>query len=104
MDMREISAEIRRLEQADTNYKNCEKLATLYTVKNNNMPAPEQGMYSRAQDAPQVVVQEQQSDFVNLASSKDFMQVLGVLDKHMELIAALYPREYEAIMVRLARL
>lgn len=97
MNLNEITREIQRLEQSETNYANCEKLAYLYTVRNgltDRESEPKQ-TYSYVSGA---------SEFLNVSHSKEYSKVLDVLDEHFECIRILYPTEYNVIMKRLRSL
>lgn len=99
MDMNEIQSEIQRLEDADTNYTNCGKLATLYTVRNGLRPEePHIDNYSYSYANAPI-----QSEFINICMAAGFETVLGVLDEHMECIKALYPKEYNSIIRKLKK-
>ena len=85
MDANEILAEIERLEQGETTYANCTKLAVLYTIKEhltNRIPA-----YSHAS-----------SEFLLAVSDAPIDKVLNIMDEHMECIKLLYPKEYTSII------
>lgn len=45
--------------------------------------------------------QPEDSDFVKAAKNADFEKLLSVLDKHMDSIQALYPKEYDSILRQL---
>lgn len=98
MDMNEITTEINRLECADTTYSNCDKLATLYTVRNGLAPHEE---YTQKVIRSYSYATSPNSDFVRAFQSVPIEYALNVLDEHMEAIRALYPREYRALMKKL---
>lgn len=95
IDLREVNQEIKRLENGNTNYPNCEKLSQLYIVRehisrNERDYAPE---YSTAA----VPV----SDFLEATEGVPMNHILNVLDEHMEAIRVMYPREYRSIINRI---
>lgn len=99
IDMNEINEEITKLENSDTNWKNCEKLSVLYGVRggmNQKAQPYVENSYSYA-SAPIM----NGSEFVKVASSVPFEHLLSVLDEHMEIIKAIYPKEYRIIIKRL---
>lgn len=105
MDMKEINTEINRLECADTNYTNCSKLATLYTVRNGLVPesAHESTQnvstsgYSYASSPPK-------SEFIQAFMDAPLDDAVEILDKHMNIIKTLYPKEYSVIIRKLIEL
>lgn len=99
MDIVEINEEITKLEKADTNYTNCGKLATLYTVKNgldiHSKSTQNVGSYGYS------YASEPESEFIQAFKAAPEQEALQVLDKHMQCIKALYPREYKTILNKL---
>lgn len=102
MNMNEISEEINRLEGAETNYTNCDKLATLYTVRNGL-----KGPQSMGASAPGTMKHSYsysvspETDFVKAFNALPKEYALSVLNEHIEAIRALYPKEYRALMRKL---
>jgi len=94
MDIREIKAEINRLENNETTYSNCSKLAVLYCVKDHlDDDTPEMkiaGAYSY-----------DQSEFLSAVSKAPIDQVLDILDEHMEAVQILHPKEYASVIRRI---
>lgn len=108
MDIVEINEHIRKLKCEETNWQSVEKLAALCTVRNElseaesreNSPAP------KPEPVRQIVEystrpQEPQSEFVEAASAVPFSGLMEVLDKHMDSIKLVYPKEYSSIIYRL---
>lgn len=106
MDIDEINTHIHKLKCGSTDWQSVEKLAALCTVRNElneaesreNSPAPQaepvrHTEYSRPQ--------EPQSEFVEAASAVPFSGLMEVLDKHMDSIKLVYPKEYSSIIYRL---
>lgn len=98
MDLQEIKREIARLEGGETTYSTCGKLATLYTVR-DGMSKPEPSSYSYAEPpkAPD-------TEFLQVVSGLPPEEVYSVLDEHFEIIKAIYPKEYLAIIKRLDKI
>lgn len=107
MDIVEINEHIRKLKCEETNWQNVEKLAALCTVRNElsegetreNVPAPQDE--PARQIAYSTRPQESQSEFVEAASAVPFSELMEVLDKHMDSIKLVYPKEYSSIIYRL---
>lgn len=107
MDIVEINEHIRKLKCEETNWQSVEKLAALCTVRNElseaesreNSPAPqpEQVMQMEYSTRPQ----EPQSEFVEAASAVPFSGLMEVLDRHMNALKLVYPKEYSSIIYRL---
>lgn len=90
MNITEITEEITKLQDADTNWTNLQRLAWLYTVSDhmrgetavNRMP-----VYS--------------GEFGEVVSGKDINAVMNVLTEHMAVVKVLYPKEYSAVLDRI---
>ncbi len=93
MDMREINREIERLECGDTTYGACEKLSILYSVRDHAESAAP-SVYSYAPE-PQ---RQPQTEFEKAASAADWDQLMDVLNEHFDVIKALHPKEYSAVI------
>lgn len=93
----EIRTEMERLKNADTNYSNVEKLAMLSIVKSEldteDVVMPR---YSFAA--------EPESEFLNACTDVPYMEVLKVMNEHMDAVKVLYPKEYSSVMRRIKRL
>lgn len=110
MDIVEINEHIRKLKCEETNWQSVEKLAALCTVRNElsesesreNSPAPkpEPVMQMEYSTRPQ----EPQSEFVEAASAVPFSGLMEVLDRHMNAIKLVYPKEYELVMRKIVSL
>ena len=89
MDIKEIEVEIDKLEQAETNYQNCSKLAVLYTIKDHFKSKKTAGYSYSA------------SEFLLAVNEAPLDEALKVIDEHMEAIKLLYPKEYSAVIRKL---
>ena len=107
MDIDEINTHIHKLKCGSTDWQSVEKLAALCTVRNelseaesrenSPTPQPEPVMQMEYSTRPQ----EPQSEFVEAASAVPFSGLMEVLDKHMDSIKLVYPKEYSSIIYRL---
>lgn len=97
IDMREIEDEIAKIENSDTNWKNCEKLHILYAIRNQHSNHTDQ------QALPARINQYSYaySEFTKIASEIPFEHLIDVLDEHMEIIKNIYPKEYKMIIRKL---
>lgn len=93
MNIQEIELEIGNLEDAETTYQNCTKLAVLYSIRDHlNKPSKMTG-YSYGS-----------SEFLLNVSKAPIDGVLEILDEHMETIKLLHPKEYNVIISRIKNL
>ncbi len=103
VDVREIDGAIAELENAELTMSRVEKLAALYTVKNNQQKA-ESVRYYAAAEPPKERAKPEESEFLQAVASVDTNAALSVLD---ELMSALYisnNRVYNSVMRKLERL
>ena len=92
ISLEELEKTIIELESRDTTFATCERLAWLYIVRDhltNTKPTGKSPDYLG------------QSEFLQVAAGIDIQYLLGVLDEHLEAIKMLYPKEYEAIIIKL---
>ena len=107
MDIDEINTHIHKLKCGATDWQSVEKLAALCTVRNElseaesreNSPAPQPEPVRQIEYSTRP--QEPQSEFVKAASAVPFSGLMEVLDKHMDSIKLVYPKEYSSIIYRL---
>lgn len=109
MDIVEINEHIRKLKCEETNWQSVEKLAALCTVRDEleEEHAPEtqaQALPPATYAAAYSTAAEPQSDFVAAASSVPFGGLMQVLDRHMNAIKLVYPKEYELVMRKIVSL
>lgn len=93
----DVEREIAALESKQPTMPVIEKLALLYIVLEHNQEKNTKAKryskeYSRSAGS---------SEFKQAALSIDFESLVDILDKHMECIKVLYPKEYDAIMQRI---
>lgn len=96
IDLEEIIREIDKVEHTcDTTYRTCERLAMLYTVRNNLMKRNEDTRktdYTRG------------SEFLDAASGVSYTGLMQVLDEHMSALAVVQPKQYSAILDKIRAL
>lgn len=95
MDIKEINEEINGLESAETNWGNVQRLALLYTVR-EHLP----------QTTGEVDVEEIKStdEFTQACCGVNINSLINVLDEHMQVIHAVYPKEYSALIKKIQSL
>lgn len=97
MNMHEIDDEIYKLENGDTTWRNCEKLAILYNVK-NGLSMTEKEKALPMENISAYSYKNNDSEFIELFKRANIEDALKILDEHMEIIKAIYPKEYRMIM------
>lgn len=90
MNIAEIEQEIEKLQQGDTTYSNCTKLAVLYSVLEH--------------EKRHIASSYAGSEFLLAVANAPIDGVLNILDEHMECIKALYPKEYTCIIRKIREL
>lgn len=94
INIEELDKAILDLESHDTTYSVCEKLAWLYIVRDhvtgNTTPV-----------AREKVSVQQESEFFHAVNGKDIVEVLNILDEHMNVVSILMPKEYEELIKQL---
>lgn len=99
LDLKEIEGEISRLENGSTTYHACEKLSVLYAVRNNL------GIYEdknqRVYNSSYSYANAPKSEFMEAVEGKDTASVLEIIDKHMQAIQLVYPKEYDLILQKI---
>lgn len=86
VDLSIVENEIKCLEQEDTDYETCEKLAILYIVRD----------HLRLQQAPEE--QPVKSEFLDCVEGVDRDQLMRIMDTHMQAIKIVFPKEYESVI------
>ena len=94
LSIEEVERTILELEKRDTTYATCERLAWLYIVHDH---------------LTQHIVQEKAraaemegSPFLAACSGAEIAEILRIMNEHMEAVRVIYPKEYEAITVKIA--
>lgn len=99
-----IDGEIASLEEKKTSYDVIERLAWLYIVKDHlcdNSTVQPVAVAKTASIEPTQPISATASDFVRVASEKDSVKLIKVLDEHMEVIKFMHPKEYMALMEKI---
>lgn len=99
MDIAEIKTEIARLEKAETNWQNIERLSWLYTVYDHLAGDSVQTIPIERSDMPQYA-----GEFGQVVSGKNIDGVMNVLQEHMAVIKVLHPKEYQAVLDKIAEI
>lgn len=86
----ELLDAIRECEQKTPSYSNCEKLLTFRSLLKELYPDEENRMQSFDVD--------QSNEFMRAIADKDMTKVINVLDEHMKVVQALFPKEYQAVL------
>lgn len=87
----ELLDAIREIQSKEPTYSNCEKLATFYTLL-RYLYSEEEGQSRDAFPA------SNGSEFRQAIAGKDIGKVVDVLDEHMKVVMALFPKEYKAVI------
>lgn len=91
-----IEREIRELEaRGDTTYSLCDRLASLYVVRDHLRPQADGHSETQNLDG---------SEFLEAASGVSYPMLMRVLDDHMEALRVVQPREYESVMSKIRSL
>lgn len=86
-----IEREISDLEaMRDTSYRQCERLAWLYIVRDHLRGSSDDG-------TPEL----RGSEFLEAASGVSYPALMRVLDEHMETMKTLYPKSYQSLIDRI---
>lgn len=88
-----LDREILELEQRDTTYATCERLAWLYIVRDHLTGQP------ATQPTPLAV--NPSSEFLQAVSGKDSTAVFAVVDDLMDTLRVTAPRAYAGVLRRL---
>lgn len=103
LDLREIEIEIARLEYGESSYPAYQKLANLYTIRNQ--------MHQRADTydvgyssalATESIEGYGESEFLQAIAGKDPAAVWAIMDDLMDTLQVTNPRAYAGIMRRIA--
>lgn len=97
MNLAEINREIYALETGPTTCSACEKLASLYVVRDHLDLQP---MQERVEDKSKAFHYEG-GEFVEACNGVPMDVIMRVMEEHMEAVKALYPKEYDAVIKKL---
>lgn len=93
----EVNKTILDLEQKDTSYATCERLAWLYIVKDHLTGQVQPITHEKS---PEMTG----SFFLELASGIDTYELMKIIDEHMNVIMLIIPKEYDAVMKKIEEL
>ena len=99
LDIREIEWAISQLEQQESSWASCARLADLYTVR-DQLTGGKTSMAPQNAQLPecQPLGQDGQSDFIQAVSGKPAQQAWAVMDELMQTLQAIQPRVYASVM------
>ena len=90
-----IEREIDEIEaRSDTTYRTCERLAWLYVVRDHLRPTKADPR-TQAMDG---------SEFLEACSGVSYPALMTILDEHMQTLAVVQPRVYDALMRKIRAL
>lgn len=113
IDLREIRETIDEIKRNGNTVSQAERLALLYLaadhMEREEKDAQERYVFERgysqaAELLPKTVEVDPKSEFLSACNGAPIEGVLNVLDDHMDAIAVLYPKEYEAILQKIEEL
>ncbi len=90
----EIEKSILELEEKDTTFATCEKLAWLYVVKDHLI----------AEKKKAKIAQGEESEFLKVIDGKEETRVWTVLNELMETLKIMNPKTYHAVILKLENL
>ena len=95
MNVEEIKQEIVKLEQAETNWTNLQRLSWLYSVY-DHIGDGDIKIRSTVNVMPEL-----DGEFGKVVSHVPIDGLMNVLSEHMSVVKILYPKEYEAVIDRI---
>lgn len=108
LDMAEVKRAIAELENGDTKFSVCAKLADLYAVRDHILGQPQiyDQAYSRAAApaAPENLGLYGDSDFLQAVAGKDSSAAWTIMDELMNTLKVVNLRVYDSVMRKLGRL
>lgn len=96
LSVEEVERTILELEKRDTTYATCERLAWLYIVHDH--------LTQRIVQEKARAAEMDGSPFLAACSGSEIEEILRVMNEHMEAVRVIYPKEYEAVVKRIAAL
>jgi len=95
IDLEIVEREINDIEVSkDTTYRTCERLAWLYIVRDHLRPTKADPR-TQAMDG---------SEFLEACSGVSYPALMTILDEHMQTLAVVQPRVYDALMRKIRAL
>lgn len=99
MNVEELKKEITKLEEADTNWQNVQRLAWLYTVQDHLSADKVPIVANKVQN----VMPEYDGEFGKIVSGANADNIISVLNEHMQVVKILLPKEYQAVIDRIKK-
>lgn len=100
MDIAEIKNEIETLENSETNWTNIQKLSWLYIVRDHITGDSTNMIQFKQQDS----MPTYSGEFGQAVSGKNIDGLMNILSEHMSVIKVLHPKEYQAVLDRIAEI
>lgn len=97
LSQRELDSAIREFEDAPTNYENCAKLATFYTIFDHLYGEPK-----NERQPQEVIGMHGNSEFLSLISNRNSQEIWDILDELMDTLKVINPRLYEGVIQKIA--
>ena len=97
LSQRQLDNAIKEFEDAPTNYENCKKLATFYTIFDHLY-----GDTETKRSPEKVIALYGDTEFLRMIANKDATFVWGVLDELMDTLKVVNPRLYEGVLRKMA--
>ena len=97
LSRRELESAIRECEAGSSNYQNCEKLATLYTIYDHLYAEPVNTVTEES-----VIGDYGVSDFLMLVRGGKAEKVWSIIDELMTTLQVTNPRLYDGVMRKIA--
>ncbi len=88
------------LEDGSITYPVCEKLSVLYTIIDHH----DNGIPEEMPEPRIMLDTAPRSEFLQKVNGAPIDQVLQIVDKHMECVKVLYPKEYNMIIHKIEEL
>lgn len=82
----------------------CQLMASCYTILDHLFPAETTHAEAPKTQQREPTAETAQSEFAKAARNAGAERLINVMDKHMECVRALYPKEYNAVMQMLLTL
>ena len=102
MNLVEIENEIAGLEQGETTWASIQRLSWLYTVRDHLGDARPGPVLQSAHTVD--VMPDFDSEFGHCVCGVDVRALMGILSEHMDVVKILYPKEYQAVLDRIAEI
>lgn len=97
LSQRELDTAIREFENAPTNYENCKKLATFYTIFDHLYGEP------KTEKRPEEVIGYYgDTEFLNLVGGQDAEKVWGIINELMDTLKIVNPRLHNGVIRKMA--